>query len=404
MIRSMYAAISGLRNHQTMMDVVGNNIANVNTTGFKGSSTVFTDVLSQTLAGGGAPSAAIGGTNPAQVGLGSRLGAINTDFSQGSMQRSGRITDFALQGDGFFVVDQGGAQMYTRAGSFSLDASGNLVNNEGGYMQGWMPDATGAVNTNSPVGPLTIPTGALIPPRRSDTVTMTGNLPAAATVGTEVSTQINVFDAQGTAVPLNVTFRKTGPDAWDAVIPGSPETPLGALAFNAAGALTSGPLTIPANTLPGVGWDVALNMGTASDPVSQFGVGASILARTQDGYAAGSLQAFSLGRDGTIMGSYSNGQSRTIGMLATAAFANPQGLEKAGSSMFRVSANSGNPEVGSPGTGGRGIVLQGVLEMSNVDLAQEFTSLIVAQRGFQANSRVITTSDELLQEVVNLKR
>ena len=123
MIRSMYAAISGLRNHQTMMDVVGNNIANVNTTGYKGSSTVFTDVLSQTLAGGGAPSAALGGTNPAQVGLGSRLGAINTDFSQGSMQRSGRNTDFAIQGDGFFVVDQGGAQVYTRAGSFSLDAS-----------------------------------------------------------------------------------------------------------------------------------------------------------------------------------------------------------------------------------------------------------------------------------------
>ena len=183
MIRSMYAAISGLRNHQTMMDVVGNNIANVNTNGYKGSSTVFTDVLSQTLTGGNAPGA-MGGTNPAQVGLGSRLGGINTDFSQGSLQRSGRNTDFAIQGDGFFVTNSGGEQLYTRAGSFSLDAAGNLVTNDGGFLQGWAADATGAVSTNGPVANLQIPTDALIPPRGTGNVQMTGNLPGGAAPGT----------------------------------------------------------------------------------------------------------------------------------------------------------------------------------------------------------------------------
>jgi flagellar hook protein FlgE len=407
LIRSMYAAISGLRNHQTMMDVVGNNIANVNTTGFKGSSTVFTDVLSQTLAGGGAPSAALGGTNPAQVGLGSRLGAINTDFSQGSMQRSGRNTDFAIQGDGFFVVDQGGAQVFSRAGSFNLDAAGNVVNNEGGFMMGWMPDAAGNVNTNAPVGRLTIPTGALIPPNATTTVTMTGNLPAGSAVGTAVATSINVYDAQGTATQLNLTFTKTAADTWSTdVSVGTPPvvTNIGNVTFNPAdGTLTSGPLAVPAGTVPNLG-AFAVNFGTAADPVTQYGASASVLARTQSGNAAGSLESFSMGRDGTLVGTYSNGQTRPIGLVAMAAFANPQGLEKIGSSQFRVSANSGAAEIGQAGTGGRGILLQGVLEMSNVDLAGEFTSLIVAQRGFQANSRVITTSDEMLQEVVNLKR
>jgi flagellar hook protein FlgE len=410
MIRSMYAAISGLRNHQTMMDVVGNNIANVNTTGYKASSAVFTDVLSQTLNGGGAPSAAIGGTNPAQVGLGSRLGAINTDFSQGSMQRSGRITDFAIQGDGFFVVNQGGAQMFSRAGSFSLDGSGNIVNNEGGFMMGWMPDAAGNVNSNGPLQRLTIPTGALIPPRATDSVNMTGNLPAGSATGTAVATSINVYDNQGKAIQLNLTYTKTAnPGEW--AITGTQGSPAAAVAmtnttitFNNAGVLVAGPApTVTAGSIPNLG-AVTVNLGNPGDPVTQFGAGASILARTQSGYGAGSLESFSMGRDGSLVGSYSNGETRAIGLVAMAAFANPQGLEKMGSSSFRVSANSGAAEIGTAGTGGRGTLLQGTLEMSNVDLAQEFTGLIVAQRGFQANSRVITTSDEMLQEVVNLKR
>jgi flagellar hook protein FlgE len=406
----MYSAISGLRNHQTMMDVVGNNIANVNTNGYKASSTVFTDVLSQTISGGNAP-ATLGGTNPAQVGLGSRLGAINTDFSQGSLQRSGRNTDFAIQGDGFFVVDQGGEQVYSRAGSFSLDANGNLVTNDGGYMQGWSPNAAGTIDTNGPIGRITVPTGALITPQGTSTVNMSGNLPATATVGTAVATAINVYDTQGNAIPLNMTYTKSAANQWTvSATQGNPPTALtlanNVLTFDAAGQLTSGSaVTISAGQIPQLG-AVDINLGAPTDAthVTQFGTSASILARSQNGSAPGSLESFAMGRDGMMVGTYSNGQTRAIGQVAMAAFANPQGLEKIGSSQFRISVNSGPPAIGAPGAGGRGILMQGALEMSNVDLAQEFTSLIVAQRGFQANSRVITTSDELLQEVVNLKR
>jgi flagellar hook protein FlgE len=410
MIRSMYSAISGLRNHQTMMDVVGNNISNVNTNGFKASSTVFTDVLSQTLSGGSAP-AILGGTNPAQVGLGSRMGAINTDFSQGSMQRSGRNTDFAVQGDGFFVIESGGEQLYTRSGSFSLDANGNLVTNDGAYVQGWSPQANGVVDTNQPVGPLTVPTGALIEPTGTSTVQMSGNLPANAAVGTTVATAITIFDTQGNGMPLNMTYTKSAANQWTVTATrGTPPTAVtltgNVLTFNATGELTSGStVTMAGGQIPQMG-AVAIQLGALADAnrVTQYGSSASILARQQNGASPGSLESFTMGRDGLIMGTYSNGQTQAIGQVAMAGFANPQGLEKLGSSQFRVSINSGVAELGVPGTGGRGILVQGALEMSNVDLAQEFTSLIVAQRGFQANSRVITTSDEMLQEVVNLKR
>jgi flagellar hook protein FlgE len=393
MIRSMYAAISGLRNHQTMMDVVGNNIANVNTNGFKTSNTVFTDVLSQTLAGGNAP-AALGGTNPAQVGLGARLGAINTDFGQGALQRSGRSTDFAIQGDGFFVVDQGGDQLFTRAGSFSLDADGNLVTSEGGRIQGWGADANGVINTNAGVGPVIVPTGALDNPRPTTTVTVTGNLPAGADVGARVSTSITVYNAAGVGRPLNVSFVKLADNSWS--VRDGADNEVGTLGF------VDGQLVPPA--APIVVEGMTLGLGEGANLVTQFGTGASILARDQDGSAPGALLSFTMNRDGVLVGTYSNGQTRPIAQLAMATFANPQGLEKIGSSQFRVGANSGVPEIGTAGTGGRGILTQGTLEQSNVDLAQEFTNLIVAQRGFQANSRVITTSDDMLQEVVNLKR
>jgi flagellar hook protein FlgE len=265
----MYAGVSGLRTHQTMMDVVGNNIANVNTAGFKASSAVFQDVLSQTLQGASAPTATTGGTNPAQIGLGVRMGGISTNTAQGASQLTGRSTDLAVQGDGYFVVDQNGEQLYTRAGSFGLDANGQLVTPAGGLVQ------------------------------------------------------------------------KVG----------------------------GGPIVVPMD---------------------------------------GSIQSFSIGPDGKVVGVPTTpGPMVDLGQIALATFPNPGGLEKVGGSLLRVTQNSGAVMTGAagiPGANGRGTLAVGVLEMSNVDLAQEFTNLIVAQRGFQSNSRVITTSDELLQELVNLKR
>ena len=423
MIRSMFSAVSGLRNHQTMMDVVGNNIANVNTTGFKSSNVVFQDVLSQTLRGGGQAGANVGGTNPAQVGLGSRVAGTTTNFSQGALQLTGRSTDFAIQGDGFFVINQGGQQLFTRAGSFSPDALGRLVTQTGGLLQGWQADAAGNVNTNAGVGNIMIPVGDIIAPVQTGTVQIGGNLPSDAEVGAVIANSVEVYDGQGNPITLRFEFTKTAADAWTSVyryvdasgasVPAPPAAGTaitgGALTFDAAGELTSGfNLTIAGGVIPGfaAGQDITVSLGGAGEPnrISQYGTLSTLGIIDQDGSAAGSLQAFTVGQDGLIVGSYTNGGSRVIGQIAMGVFANAEGLEKAGGSNYRASVNSGLPQLGVAGQGGRGLLSAGTLEMSNVDLAAEFTNLIVAQRGFQANSRVVTTSDELLQEVVNLKR
>jgi flagellar hook protein FlgE len=419
----MYSAVSGLRNHQTMMDVVGNNVANVNTTGFKSSNTVFQDVLSQVLRGAGLGTTGSGGTNPAQVGLGSRIAGITTDFSQGGLQRTGRATDFAIQGDGFFVTQFAGQQLFTRAGSFSVDSAGRLTTQDGGLVQGWQADATGAVNTNASITNIVIPVGDLVSPVQTGVITMGGNLPADAAIGTVIANSVQAFDAQGNPVNVRLEFTKSAADSWDAVYRYTDDTGTlqptppaagsavtgGSLSFGADGELTSGfSMTIDGGTIPGFGAGnpITVSLGAAGSPnrLTQFGqlTSASILA--QDGSAAGSLQSFTVSQEGLIVGAYSNGRTRAIGQLALATFANPEGLEKAGSSSFRSTVNSGLAQMGVGAEGGRGLISSGTLEMSNVDLANEFTNLIVAQRGFQANSRVVTTSDEMLQEVVNLKR
>lgn len=422
MLRSMFAAISGLRNHQTMMDVVGNNISNINTTGFKSSQAVFSEVLSQTIRGAGAATGTSGGSNPAQIGLGSRVSAVTSSFSQGALQRTSRSTDFAIQGDGFFAVDQGGERLYTRSGSFSVDALGRLVTQEGALVQGWQASG-GTVTTTGPTGPILIPVGDLIPPQRTANVTVGGNLPADAAMGTTVVAAVDVYDGQGAPLGLRFEFTKTAADQWEVVAryvdaggvlqptPPAPGQPItgGTLTFDGNGVLTSGgTITVPAGFLPGFPTQaISVNLGSAGEPnrLSQYGRLTSVAVLDQDGQGAGSLQGFSVSQDGLLVGSYTNGRTRPIGQVALVSFANPEGLEKAGGSTnYRATVNSGLPQIGVPAAGGRGLIAGGALEMSNVDLAQEFTNLIVAQRGFQANSRVVTTSDEMLQEVVNLKR
>ena len=423
MIRSMFSAISGLRNHQTMMDVVGNNIANVNTSGFKSSAIVFEDVLSQSFRGAGAATATGGGTNPTTVGLGSRVSAITTSFAQGSLQRTGRSTDFAIQGDGFFIADQAGETHYTRAGSMSVDALGRLVTNSGAFIQGWQADQLGVISTTGTIGNIAIPVGDLVPPVRTTTARVGGNLPADAAVGTVVTNGVEVFDGQGNPVALRLEYTKTASNTWGVqaryvdssgtLIPTPPAAGQavagGPMTFDAAGELTSSyNLTLAGGFLPGFPTQavtVSLGAAGAGGRINQFGELTSVAVIEQDGSAAGSLQGFSMSQEGLLVGTYSNGRTRPIGQMALATFSNPQGLEQVGGTSFRESVNSGLPIVGTAGTGaGRGLITAGTLEMSNVDLSQEFTNLIIAQRGFQANSRVITTSDELLQEVVNLKR
>ena len=412
MLRSMYSGVSGLRSHQTMMDVVGNNLANINTAGYKSSSVVFQDVLSQTLANAGGPVEGGGGTNPAQVGLGTRIGGISTSWTQGASQLTGRATDLAIQGDGFFVVRQGAEQLYTRAGSFSFDANGTLVTSSGAAVLGWPADG-GVINTNGELRPLQLPIGQTMPPTPTDRVRLGGNLPAT-TGATTLTSSVTVYDAQGSPVPVSLAFTRADGDPsgqWTVTgtVPdgagGTTTVLTSTLTWDAGtGSFDAAELTLATSGVGDFATDIRLQLGSPAEPMTQYAGANTLAALEQNGVAMGALQSFAIAPDGTVVGIFSNGLRQPVGQLATATFTNPGGLEKTGGSTFRPTINSGLVQVGVAGTGGRGPLNGGVLEMSNVDLAAEFTGLIVAQRGFQANSRVISASDELLQDLVNLKR
>jgi flagellar hook protein FlgE len=296
-----------------------------------------------------------------------------------------------IQGDGFFVVQSAGAQEFTRNGSFSFDTNGNLVNSDGGVVQGWTAN-NGVVNTNASVAPVTLPMGTLLPPKATGTVTLGGNLPGDTTSPNPIVTSITTYDAQGNQVTLSASFTKVTPTSWNVTLnDGAVSSGPTALNFAANGS-TPAPTTMTVN---GVTVDLS--------SVTSYSGQSTITALSQDGSAAGTLQSFTISQDGTLTGVFSNGLKQTLAQLALANFSNPSGLEKAGNSTYRTTANSGNAQLGVAGTAGRGILQQGALEMSNVDLAQEFTNLVIAERGFQANSRVITTSDEILQDLVNIK-
>ncbi|MEO5981797.1 MAG: flagellar hook protein FlgE [Pedococcus sp.] len=414
MLRSLFSAVSGLRSHQTMMDVIGNNIANVNTTGYKSGQTVFEDTLSQAVRNAGGASQGGGGTNAAQVGLGVRVAGISTNFSQGSTQVTGRQGDMAIQGDGFFMVQKDGQSMYTRAGAFSFDALGNLTTPEGATVQGW-PASDGVINTNASTSGLRLPFGQVLSPSATANVDLGGNLPADAANGASVTHSIDIVDGQGRTIPATTTYTKTGANAWTAntTVPGANGSPVSVgttnLTWNQATqkfntnsmTLSRAAMGTAGYTFPG---DVTMSIGGDQTPLTQFAGSSSATARSQDGSTMGQLQSFTMDTSGILIGVFSNGLTEKLGQVAIANFANPGGLEKAGDSMYRGSANSGQAQIGVAGNGGRGLVNSGVLEMSNVDLAQEFTNLVIAQRGFQANSRVISASDEILQDLVNLKR
>lgn len=390
MLRSLFSGISGLRAHQTMLDVTGNNIANVNTTGFKASQAQFQDTLSQVLQNAGAAQDGIGGTNPAQVGLGVRVAGITTNFQQGAAQLTNRSTDMMISGDGFFVVRKGAEQFYSRAGAFDFDATGQLVTPDGGLVQGWAAAADGSIDVNGPLVDLRLPIATLMAAEATTSATFEGNLPSEAAVGTVLNREIDVYDAAGNRTALELSFTRTA-TGWDVSATNGATTATGTLAFTDGVLTGGGTLTVGAMTV-----DLATVTGYAGlDTVE---------ASTQNGRAAGTLQSFTINADGTLLGSFSNGLKQPLGRVALATFTNPAGLTKSGNSLYASTVNSGDAQIGAAGTGGRGALTGGALEMSNVDLSAEFTNLIIAQRGFQANSRVITTSDELLQELVNLKR
>jgi flagellar hook protein FlgE len=412
MLSSLYSGVTGINAAGYTMSVVGNNIANSNTIGFKGGYTAFADILSQSLGGAG------GGN---QVGRGVNLSEIGTLFTQGSFENTSNVTDIAIEGSGFFLVADDTGTYYTRAGQFIMDADGFLVNPSGYRLQGYQADATGALLAN--VSDLNI-AQASSAPLQTENIRINLNLdadesiePPRAPIGSTYSTAITVYDSLGTAIPLTLEFTKTASSTWDytASIPpgqGTVTAGAGTLTFDDQGLLTgvTGDETISINPSTGgaafdVNWDIYDDVaGLATTDITGYSEQSDVSALFQDGYGPGTVQNVSIEQDGTIVGLFTNGQTRTIGQVLVADFVSPWGLTKMGKSLFAESMSSGQATIGVPGSGGRGRIASNSLEMSNVDMASEFVRMITTQRAYQANARVISTSDELLAELMNIKR
>jgi flagellar hook protein FlgE len=401
----MYSGISGMKNFQTKLDVIGNNIANVNTYGFKKGRVTFKDTMNQTISGASAAQENRGGKNPMQVGLGSTLSTIDTIHTQSSLQSTGRPLDLAINGDGYFVVKQGDAQFYSRAGNFYLDDNGTLVNGDGMKVQSY---------ENGVLEDIRVNVNAQLPANTTKNIDLAGNLSNNAVGNEPFVQQINVVTNEGEQITLDMKMTPQGTPStkWTMqFINQNGENPLNTpsftIDFDNPGEDTSvdPPINPESVNLPYVDADGNSQDLAVTIDYSQLRNEAGDLSASADpdGNTAGSLESFNIGSMGEINGVYSNGEITTIGYLALAKFSNPSGLTKAGGNSFQQSVNSGTPNINVAGEG-RGTIVSGSLEMSNVDLSEEFTEMITAQRGFQANTRIITTSDEILQELVNLKR
>ncbi len=404
MMRSLFSGVSGLKNHQTRMDVIGNNIANVNTVAFKAGRVNFEDILSQTVEGARSPqTGGMGGVNPKQVGLGMGISSIDTLFTPGSLQSTDNPTDFAVQGEGFFIVSDGSQVYYTRDGAFKTSADGALVNSNGFRLQGWMADTDGNIDSTQALQNIIIPVGAQMKPKATTQIAFEGNLDANAAAGSEWITSVQVYDSLGNPHNLTITFTKTAENkwGWTTDLDGT-SGDSGTIEFDTDGTVLSGGTGTAAFTLMPVAQDINLSIDFSQ--LTQFGGNPTAYINFQDGYEAGSLDMVSTDSGGVLTGIFTNGQSKALAQIALATFSNPGGLLKEGGNLYQISNNSGLPNIGTADSGGRGSIAVGKLEMSNVDLAQEFTNMIVTQRGFQANSRVITTSDEMLQDLINIKR
>lgn len=451
MMRSMFSGVSGLKVHQTKMDVIGNNIANVNTVGYKSQRVTFSDVFSQTISASSSANdeTGRGGMNAMQVGLGVNVSSIDMLMTQGAAQRTDNPFDLMINGDGFIVVGDTTGQYFTRAGALRLDDAGNLVISNGMKVQGWNGPAI-----QDDTGEYKIPRGQVeainlgsgenksIAPTATKEVTLAGNL---CTTDSTVETSVSFYDSLGNLYSMPITLTKKN-EEWSIavkqtnVFEGGKEVPkdvitdqdgnkyeIGNVTFNKSTIKfnENGTVEKEANgNIDEIGFTVTIKEGVIkkegenapSTPTStiattgqtfsmdisaltQYAIKSSVNSKS-DGNAAGDLSGYSIGSDGIITATYSNGEIKKIAQIPLAQFDNPAGLEKVGDNVYAMTNNSGQFD----GIGSTGVFNTGVLEMSNVDLSSEFTDMIVTQRGFQANSRIISVSDEMLQELTNLKR
>jgi flagellar hook protein FlgE len=424
---SFSAGLSGLNANSAALSVIGNNLANINTIGFKASTVQFGDLVSQNV---GLVSQTTGqsGQNPAQVGLGVGIGSVSPVFTQGSIEKTGQPTNVAIQGNGFFVLGSQAGQTYTRAGDFSFNSAGALVAPDGQYVLGYTATdpTTGKIITTGQPGNVTVPPGVLRPPVQTTLFSATTNLNANAAVNDTFATSVQVYDSLGTPHVLTMTYQNTGPGAWTYALTADPNdvtggtvgTPVpvgnGTMTFNGSGILTAINGAAPANvnfTMPTwkdgatsatVAWGVL--DANASPLLSSFSSPSETSSISQNGAAAGMIDNITITADGSILASFGAGQSVVVAQLALASFNNPKGLVKLGANQYGESQAAGLANIGAAGTGGRGTLIGSALEQSNVDIAEEFTRMILAQRGYQANSKTITVSDELLVDTLNLKR
>lgn len=403
LLTALYSGVSGLSANGMAIAVIGDNIANVNTVGFKGSRMLFQDMLSQSVLGG-------------QLGRGTSPQSIDKQMTQGNLSPTGNVTDLALSGDGFFVLrSPSGGQSFTRAGQFRLDSQGSLVNPNGQIVQGYPFSDTGAATG---LADLSFPQTQSLP-KVSATVKIAANLDSREgtppTGGSNYTSSISVYDSLGVKHDLTVTYTKTGPNAWSweaAPPPGDLTTGAthtkasGTLAFDTDGKLltsTAGPNTFDFNGAA-QGQAITFDFGTGISGTTQFGAKTTVNSQSQDGYGAGVLQGITIDKDGLASGQFSNGTTRALAYVAVANFQSNGGLEKGGGSTYRETVASGQALIGRANQGPRGQVNSSSLELSNVDLANEFVNMITIQRAYQANSKTITTADSLLGEVINLKR
>jgi flagellar hook protein FlgE len=433
-IGSFSAGLSGLSANSVYLNVIGNNLANINTIGFKSSAVTFQDLVSQ--------SAGAASSDLRQVGLGVTTGSISPVFSQGSIESTREPTNVAIQGNGFFVVaSPTGSDAYTRAGNFSFDENGTLQTPDGYTVQGYTATdpTTGAIVTTGQPTSITLPPGVLRDPTPTTSFRTLSNLDASAATGTAFTSSVQIYDSLGTAHVMTINYTKTAANAWSysMTVPGAEVTPApaggapavvagGTITFNnlgqvasvtptapstGGGAAVPGPITDVTFTAPAwangaqsatITWDIVDQNLEVS--LTSFSAASATSSKSQNGSAAGMLDSITVTADGDILATFGAGQSISVAKLAVATFNNPKGLVKLGGNRFGESQGSGLANVGTAGTGGRGTLIGSALEQSNVDIAQEFTQMILAQRGYQANSKTITVSDEILVDTLNLKR
>jgi flagellar hook protein FlgE len=408
---SFATSLSGLQANSQDLSVISNNLANLSTTAYKGASASFQDLFYQQIG-------TSGDGNPLQIGVGTTIGSVPANFTEGNIQSTGVPTDVAIQGSGFFIGEKSGQQVYIRAGNLSIEADGTLVSSDGSVIQGY-PAVNGVVNSNQTPGALTISSGTINPPNPTTTAQLSINLNSSTAVAGTFSTALTVYDSLGAPHILTYNFTNTAAGAWNysITIPaadvGTTGNPVvvksGTLTFNGSGQLLTpaanvGGIAITgladgANTLT-FSWN--LYDANKNGLLTQVAAPSATASTLQNGFASGSLTSYTIGADGTIEGTFSNGQTQALGQILLATFANQEGLSRNGSNEFLSTLASGSANVGVPGTGGRGTLSGGSLEQSNVDISTEFANLIVAESGYQANAKVVTTLDTIVQDTINL--